>query len=222
MGLAVALGLTLVAPALAQLAPQRVEGVAALVGAKAPGPEVAVILRSDVELRARIKLAGQTRGSLPLGALPQPLLQATLDELIGESLIEREARRIRIGEVPRAAVAREQERLSELAGGRARLSALVQAVGAAEQELVLIAQRRAVVAAFLASNLEGATTVTEAEVDAAIAAAGDGDPADVPALQRRLVAQRLAQSAIARGVEHWVRVLKARVPVRICARFDEG
>ena len=51
----------------------RLDGLAAVVGGEGPGPGVDVILRSDVELRARIALSGRTRGPLPLGAIPAGL-----------------------------------------------------------------------------------------------------------------------------------------------------
>jgi hypothetical protein len=40
----------------------RVEGIAALVGGASPGPGVEIVLRSDVDLRARISLADISAG----------------------------------------------------------------------------------------------------------------------------------------------------------------
>lgn len=198
----------------------RVDGVAAFVGARAPGPDATVILRSDVELRARLLLAGRSPASPAAGALPTGLLEATLQTLIGEALIVREARRIRIGTVRETAVAAERAHLVDMAGGVGRMLSVLKRVGATEGAIGQIARQRAIVAAFLASNLEGVTEVTQAEVDAALVAAGAGDPAEVSVAERRLVAARLSRAALHRGVERWVRVLRARVPVRICSRFS--
>lgn len=74
----------------------RADGIAAVIGGSAPGPSVDVILRSDVELRARIALSGQSERATGFEPLPLPLLRAALDQLVGEALIAREAERVRV------------------------------------------------------------------------------------------------------------------------------
>ncbi|MDD9970178.1 MAG: hypothetical protein OXR73_28315 [Myxococcales bacterium] len=214
------LGALAAIPAFAQLPAARVEGVAALVGGKAPGPDVGVILRSDVELKARINLARASKD--PLGPLTQEALRDALRELIGEELIVREARRIRTVEPGQDDLRDERKRLAESCGGAERLSQLLTGLQVRDQELRAVVQRRALVAAFLTSNLEGATTITEGQIDAALAEAGYAEPGKASPETRRIIAAALAREALNRSVKRWVRVLSARVPVRVYARFDAG
>ena len=57
----------------------RADGVAAVVGGQAPGPGVDLVLRSDVELRARLDAAA-VRGDPGGGLLGAAQLRAALDE----------------------------------------------------------------------------------------------------------------------------------------------
>lgn len=203
---------------LAQAQRVRVEGVAALVGGSAPGPGTAVILRSDVTLRARIALGGAT-DRLPVGPLPAPLLAAALDELIGEVLIAREADRLRAAQPSADEIARELARLEAQAGGAARLNAILRAVSAGPDELEAIARRRAYVGAFLHANLEGSTTVSDAQV-ARVFESGEHPFAgrtidEVREPLRALIAQR----ALRRDVRRWIEVLRRRTPVRVVAEW---
>jgi len=200
----------------AQIGPLRLDGVAATVGGRSPGPNVTTILRSDVELRARLKLSGR-RGLGPQPQLPASLLSATLAEMIGEYLIVREARRIRSVAPAKAEVRAELSRLHDAAGGSERVTRLLTQLSADPTELARIARRRAAVAAFLRSNLEGATVVTEAEIDVVVAErAVEGVP---PARAREAVRRRLWRTALDRSIAHWVRVLRARTVVKVHADF---
>jgi hypothetical protein len=199
----------------------RVEGLAALVGGLSPGPGVTVILRSDVTLRARLFLArGTSEGRLPLGPLPPALLRATLEELIGEALVAREAERVRVRPPSEADVARERERIVEEAGGEARVSAVLQAVGADLSDIDEIARRRSLVDAFLRANLEGSADVSDAEVERAYAAGGHPF-ADLPLDQARNPLRLwLSRRQIERAVARWVATLRARTTVRVLVRYE--
>lgn len=214
-----ALGLTLCAlpPATsAQIGPLRLDGVAATVGGRSPGATVTTILRSDVELRARLKLSGRHDGGLRVELSPA-LLSATLSEMIGEFLIVREARRIRSVAPGKADVRVELSRLHEAAGGSERVAKLLAHLSADPTELARIARRRAAVAAFLRSNLEGATVVTEAEIDTVISQRStEGVPL---ARAREVVRSQLWRKALDRSIAHWVRVLRARTVVKVHADF---
>ncbi len=198
----------------------RVDGLAALVGGNAPAAGVDVILRSDVELRARISLLGQDRERALSADLPAALLSATLMELVGEALIAREADRVQIAPPGQVEVQREKDRMTLMAGGSAWLQALTLHMGASASELDVIARRRALAAAFLSANLEGAMLITESEVEERYRVEqelyADADPAKV----RELIRARLAKEALNRNIERWVRVLQARTPVRMFANFD--
>ncbi|MGD8861295.1 MAG: hypothetical protein PVI30_14905 [Myxococcales bacterium] len=206
-------------PRVAGQEPTRLDGLAAVIGGDGPGPGVDVVLRSDVELRARIALSGGTTGPLPLGPLPAGLLQATLDELIGEHLIAREAQRVQAVSPSHAEVVREERRLMRAAGGSERMLALLDALSARREEVRETARRRALVAAFLSANLEGATVVTDSEVERAYQATRARHAGEDPQELRRRLRARLAREALAGTIERWVRVLRARVPVRVHARY---
>ncbi len=216
LALAVALG---AATASAQVpgSRSRVEGVAAWVGPSGRPGSVA-ILRSDVVLRARMLVAGRL-GRVELGPLPAPLLRAALDELISEILIEREADRLHAERPSDAEVARERERLEAESGGARVMSELLARLAAAPAEVDAVARRRAYVDAFLRANLEGATDVTDAQVERAHAAGEHpfaGQPLDEV---REPLRQWLQQRALSRDVARWVEVLRSRSRVRVVAEW---
>jgi hypothetical protein len=198
----------------------RVGGIAAVVGSSAPGPGVDVILRSDVDLRARIALSGQTERATGFERLPPALLRATLDQLIGEALIAREAERVRVSSPGEADFARERRRLEEEAGSAARLRELLTRLGAPAEEVEALARRRALVTSFLQANLEGTTVVTDAEVEHAYGEGGH------PFTDRALDEARedlrawLARRSLDRAVRRWVSVLRARTTVRVLVQYD--
>lgn len=196
----------------------RVEGVAAWVGPSGRPGSVA-ILRSDVVLRARMRLAGRV-GRAQADALPAALLRAALDELVGEVLIEREADRLHAARPSDAEVAEERARLAREAGGPEVLAALVEELGADDEELDRIARRRSYVDAFLRANLEGTTEVSDAQVERAYAA-GDhpfaGRPLeDVREPLRAWIQQRI----LSRDVARWIEVLRGRTSVRVLAEWS--
>jgi len=215
--LAVGLALVLLAAAgvYADASSPRADGLAAVVGGTGPGPEVDVILRSDVELRARIALSGSRVGEPSLGRLPPSLLRATLAEIIGEHLIAREARRVQAVTPGAAELLRERSRLETEGGGKARLSALLAAVQASWAEIDAVAARRALVAAFLSANLEGATIVTEAEVQRAFEQSRERYVGVDPAQAKKELSARLAREALDQSIGRWVSVLRARTAVRV-------
>jgi hypothetical protein len=200
----------------------RIDGLAALVGGLTPGPDVAAILRSDVELRARLALSARATDEVVMGELPQSLLRATLDALIGEHLIAREAQRVRVAQPGRRRVALERKRIERAAGGTDRVHALLAKMGATNDELDAIAERRALVGAFLQANLEGETVVTNAQVEREYTqreAQFEGRPRRE--VLRELRAE-LARRALDAAVHRWVEMLGKRTPVRIHADYDDA
>ncbi|MCB9597766.1 MAG: hypothetical protein H6719_33925 [Sandaracinaceae bacterium] len=220
LGMAVLL-LALVAPsrAAAQVpgSRTRVEGIAAWVGGVGR-TGASPILRSDVVLRARMRLGGQT-GRVEMGPLPPALLRAALDELIGEVLIEREADRLRATRPSDAEVLEERARIDREAGGATVLNELLRRLAAAPEEIDAVARRRAYVDAFLRANLEGNTEITDTQVDRAFEAG------DHPFVGRDLEAVRevlrawLQQRLLARDVARWIEVLRSRTTVRVLAEW---
>ncbi len=193
------------------------DGVAARIG-EGSVESVAVILHSDVELRARMAVLATDPVRAAAIELPAGLLAAALAELIGEQLIAREAERVQLADPSTADVSRELSRL--LAGHAGQLEALTERLGVERRELELIARRRAIVAAFLRANLEGATTVSEQEVDERLRASSARLPGEGESEARARIANTLAKEAMRRNIERWVRVLRSRVPVRVLARYE--
>jgi hypothetical protein len=213
---AVAFALGAVSVASAQLLG---DGVAAVVGGTTPGPGVDVVLHSDVELVARLELAGRSGDAFAIARLPDSLLGATLDQLLGEVLIAREADRVQVVAATADDRARERRRIEDALGGAAGVRRFLELTGAGEEELRRIADRRALVAAFLRANLSGGDLVSDADVER-LYASGEHpffgqDLSEVrEALRVMLVRQRLAES-----VARWVRVLRARTPMRVFATY---
>jgi hypothetical protein len=197
----------------------RVDGIVAVVGGLAPGPDVISILRSDVELRARISLAGAGASDAAVSVLPPALLRATFDELLGEALISGEAQRLAL-EAPAATdLAAERRRFVARAGGEARLASLLETLGVSPRELQAIVRRRAVVSAFLRANLEGTLEVTPSELERAYQEE-DHPFRDQPfELAREPLRAWLAQLRLEQSVSKWVDSLRARTPHRVIVEY---
>ena len=194
-----------------------IDGLAAVLGGTDPLDPPRPILQSDVELRARLALLPRDSERALFSELPGSLLKATLDELIGEQLIAIEAERVQIA-LPRAAdIARELANIEQEAGGRRALVRLLARLDASQLELEAMALRRVLISAFLRANLEGVTVVTDAEVDARMRATASRSPGESPEGTRAGVRASLENEALARNIEHWVRVLRARTRVRVFA-----
>jgi hypothetical protein len=199
--------------------PVRLDGLAAVVGGHAPGPGVDTILQSDVELRARIAWSARGTGDPARDPLPARLLSAALQEIIGEQLIAREARRVQAATPSGADVERERRRLLKSAGGGERVQALLVGLSASVDEVDAIARRRALVGAFLSANLEGVTVVTDAEAERAYEQEkGEFEGRDREAALSEL-RTRLSREALDRTIERWVAVLGSRTPVRVYVAY---
>jgi hypothetical protein len=79
--------------AAARPVPVRIDGVVAIVGGNTPTSDTDVILRSDVELRARLMRAADGDAAIR-GPLSVAVLAAALDALIAEAVVAREAARL--------------------------------------------------------------------------------------------------------------------------------
>lgn len=201
-----------------------VDALVAVVGAETPSSGTDEVLLSDVELRARLELASV--GETPRGPLELSLLSATLEEIVGEILVAREAERLRQPAPSDEAVEAQRSRLVLSVGGETAMSALLASTGASAAELVEIARRRAVVEAFFRANLEGNTTISDAELTAVYATS------EHPFVGRPLEEIReplrawLAMAALRRDVARWLEVLSSRTVVRIAVlpapSDDEG
>jgi hypothetical protein len=216
---AAALAMLAIASSGAAAQPLPGDGIAALVGGTTPGPGVEVVLHSDVSLVARIELAAQSGDPYAVPPLPASLLGATLEQLVGEVLIAREADRVQVAAATADDRAREWARLEQALGGADGVARFLHLSGASEDELHRIADRRALVAAFLRANLSGGELVSDADVER-LYASGEHpflgqDLEDV----REPLRVMLARRRLGESVGRWVRVLRARTTVRIVASY---
>jgi hypothetical protein len=193
------------------------DGIVAIVGGRTPRPDTDVVLRSDVELRARLSLAGRST-EIPSGPVPTPLLAATLEQIVSELLIAREAERLHAAEPTAEQIAHEREMIVESVGGEPRLARLIAALSVDPAEIDALAQRRAYVDAFLRANLEGSTLVSDAEVEAAYEGEHPFTDRPLDAVREALRAW-LAANALERDVRRWIEVLRSRTPVRVVVPF---
>lgn len=202
-------------PAAAMAQGTAAEGVAAVVGAGKASSLGIVLLRSDVELRARLELAKAGERA----ALGEPLTEAQLKGslllLVGEALIERESERVRVAAPKPSDVARERQRIAESVGGAARLAELLAVAGATAGEIDAMAKRRAVVSTFLRANLEGVTEVTDAEARRAYEAGAHPFGKRPFAAIREPLKAWLTKRVLDEAVGRWVAVLQTRIPVQV-------
>ncbi|MET0340381.1 MAG: hypothetical protein ABW252_05235 [Polyangiales bacterium] len=200
---------------------QRVDGLAAVVGGVTAGPRTVVLLRSDVELRARLGLAREGGLGPALGALPEPLLAASLRELLGEALIAVEATRLSLAAPTSEAVAEERARLIGTGDAGRDSAELLRALGVGDRELTRWAERRAVVRGFLQANLEGTLDVREGELERLFQS--DPGPFAGRALDevRTRYAAWLTQQRLQQAVERWVQSLTQRTPHRVLVGYRD-
>lgn len=217
-------GLLVIAPAgaLAQRSDELpAEALVAVVGAETPSAGTDEVLLSDVELRARIEVrsAGHDVTRERLGV---ELYAATLEEIVGELLVAREAARLGQPAPSDEAVRAQRDRLALSVGGGDAMRTLLADAGATDDELDAIARRRAVVEAFFRANLEGNTSISDAEL-AARHASGEHPFGDRPLEEvREALRAWLAMAALRRDVARWLHVLRDRSVVRVAILPDRS
>lgn len=195
----------------------RIDGVAAVVGGAAPGPTTIVIWRSDVALRARLALLRSRSLAVALGPVPSAVLSASLSELLGEGLIALEARRLNLEAPSEEEREAERERLLAAAGPDVRT--LLRTLGVGERELTHWIERRAIVSAFLAANLEGTLDVSDMELERLFRAEPHPYQGEPFAAARDRFARWLERQRTEAAVRRWVDTLAQRTPHRVFARY---
>lgn len=195
----------------------RIDGVAAVVGGAAPGPTTIVIWRSDVALRARLALLRSSSLEVALGPVPNAVLSASLSELLGEALIALEARRLNLEAPSEDERAAERERLLTSAGPDAR--SLLRTLGVGERELTTWIERRAIVSAFLAANLEGTLDVSDMELERLFRSEPHPYQGEPFVDARDRFAAWLTRERTESAVRRWVDTLAQRTPHRLFARY---
>lgn len=197
----------------------QVEGAAAIVAPRRTSVEI-VILLSDVDRRARLHLAGRREGSVHGGLLPDALLQATLDELLAETLLSIEAERRNLV-ATEADLRRALSTLKSEAGGEARFAEVLTAMGATEAEMSEILRRRALADMLLRERLRRGAGVSQAQLER-IYEAGEHPFIGLPFEEVReplrvWTEQRAVQSIVA----GWIESLSRRVEIRVYASYAQ-
>jgi hypothetical protein len=198
---------------------QRLDGLAALVGGLTPGPQVIAILRSDVELRARVWLSREGSLERALGPIPVGLMRASLQELLGEGLIAVEADRLSLAGPSPEALASERARMIGRGEAGAAISGLLSALAIDERELGAWIERRAIVSGFLQANLEGTLDIAPAELEQLFRTESHPFQQFTFPEARERFAAWLAQQRTQQAVARWVQSLTQRTPHRVFADY---
>lgn len=193
-----------------------IEALVCVVGADTPTADADVVLLSDVQFVAMLAAA---RRNEPVAITPA-LMQAAQEQLVGEILIERESRRLHTGEPTPEEVARHRDAIARSVGGAEALAGYLVHWDVSEAELARLASRRATVERFLAANLEGGTSASDADVEEAYRSESHpfvGRPFEEvrEALRGWLEVTRLEQS-----VARWLTVLRQRSDVHIVRELN--
>lgn len=209
---AIALTLSAAAPVAAQ-GSLPAEGIVATVGGPTPAPGVDVVLLSDVSLRARLELA--LVGRTDAAPLTVALLSATLEQIVGELLVAREAARLGTAEPTEEDFERERARLEVTLGGPEAAAVFLRAEDATMAELDAIALRRAHVSAFFRANLEGSAEISDAQVEARYALGDHPFAGRLLEEVREPLRAWMASESVRADVARWLEVLRGRSVVRI-------
>jgi hypothetical protein len=206
------------APAAANPVAVRIDGVVAIVGGNTPTSDTDVILRSDVELRARLTRAADG-GAAIRAPLSEAALAAALDALIAEAVVAREAARLHASPPSADQIEAQRAALVRGLGTDAEVAGWLASFGAEADELRATATRRAFVEAFLQANLRASATVSDAEL-ARVHGSGEHPFTSMPLEQ---VAEPLrawiAARALRQDVARWTAVLRGRTPVVVVVPF---
>ena len=198
---------------------ERLDGLVAVVGALAPGPQVVSIFRSDVELRGRMAILRERAVALALGPVPANVLRASLAELMGEALIAVEAARLNLAPPTALALADERARLLGTGERGSAARELLRALGVSARELSAWVERRAIVNGFLQANLEGTLEIGSTELEREFQRGAHPFTGQSFEQARPLFAAWLSQQRMEEAVQRWVQSLTQRTPHRVLVQF---
>jgi len=207
-GLAVGLFASAATPARAA----EVERVVAVVRSPA-APEPRVLTLGEVEEEARIALV--SRGAVLAASRPldAPAMEAGLEWLIDQVLLDAEATRLQVFEIERGEVLAELARFKEQFAREADFQALLVRCDMTEGDLEEVLRRMLRVRRYLESRVSHAGQVSEADVSAFLAA----HPADAQARDREQARARLGQERMEQEATSLVQEVRGRAEIRLLA-----
>lgn len=200
-------------------APLRVDGVAALVGGRAPGAGAHVVLRSDIDLLAWLEFAGDRSGVVELN---DAMRAQVLDRLIGELVIEQEAERLGAEPPTVDEIAERRRAIAESVGGEQSLLELAREHAIDMSEIAEIARRRALILAFVRANGIERSSVSEGQVEAVFSGGSHPFRHLTWDEAREPLRVWLEQAAARRDIRRWVEVLRRRTSIQVIARYHDA
>ena len=209
---AAALGLALACAALpagAQQGRRLLDEVVAVV-------EAQTITLSELEAEARIQLVLLRGPQVADASLSRSLLAATLRRLVDERVVLAEVERLRLFDLEKIDIEREQRRLREKFASVVAYEAFLRQLELTDDEVGLLLARSLRVARYLDSRLRLPSQLRDAELDEAARGAGALSKA-----QREELRQRLQRDKYERLLTELLGGLRRRAAVRVLDALDE-
>lgn len=205
----------LLAASVADAARVRVDGTVAVVTTDDDRDPV-LVLRSDLELRVRLRLAGEATIEEPERVtIDEALLRDAFREAVSEALLYAEAQRVQVAPPSQPMLDAEWRRFFQSVGGASRLDRVRRALGADEAEISTLVEQRAWIGAFLEANLRGSDDV-DAETVERVFASGEHPFTSLSLAEaREPLRVWIRSSRVELAVRAWVESLRSRARVVI-------
>jgi hypothetical protein len=209
----VALIATLVAPVSA--ARVRVDGTVASIATDAR-PEPLVFYYSDLELRVRLRLAGEAAIEAPERVtIDDALLRDAFREAVSETLLYVESQRVQVAPPTQPMIDAEWRRFFQSVGGASRLERVRRALSAREQDITDIVEQRAWIASFLEANLRGSEDVDIDTVERVFASGEHPFTSMTLEEAREPLRAFIRNGRVEAAVRTWVESLRGRARIAI-------
>ena len=178
--------------------------------------EAQTITLSELEAEARIQLVLLRGPQVADASLSRSLLAATLRRLVDERVVLAEVERLRLFDLEKIDIEREQRRLREKFASVVAYEAFLRQLELTDDEVGLLLARSLRVARYLDSRLRLPSQLRDAELDEAARGAGALSKA-----QREELRQRLQRDKYERLLTELLSGLRRRAAVRVLDSLDE-
>ncbi len=178
------------------------------------------ILLSDLEIEARVALIQQGGlAAADAGALGHEVLARTLDHVINQRLVQREADRLQVLRLEDAARRQAYEDFVRQLGGEMPFQAFLARHGIGAQQIVAILEREQRVAQFLTNKVGLGARVAEADVREYFDAHPERFGQSAFAAVRPAIAAMLTRERVRELTRQFLDDLRARAQLRILPPF---
>ncbi len=178
--------------------------------------EAQTITLSELEAEARIQLVLLRGAQVADVSLGRALLAATLRRLVDERVVLAEVERLRLFDLDKLDLEREQRRLREKFPTAVAYETFLRQLELTDDEVGLVLARSLRVARYLDSRLRLPSQLRDAELDEAARGAGA-----LSKVQREELRQRLQRDKYERLLTELLAGLRSRAAVRVLDAFDE-